>query len=451
MKQYEKYKDSGIEWIGEIPQSWVVTFLKRYSSNITDGSHHSPRTELEGRNYVSVKDVDYFGNIDLINCKKISEEDFNHLVVNGCQPDYGDVLLTKDGTIGRAAVVETNNDFVVLSSLGIIKPNKNKLDSRFLRYFIISGINVEQMFSMIAGAALTRLTIDKIKHLLFTLPSLEEQNQIGKYLDHQTKLIDQLITKKENLVQLLQEQRQAIINEAVTKGLDPNVKMKDSGIEWLGEIPEEWEVKRVNHISEEMISGPFGSSLKKEFYVKKGYKIYGQEQVIKNDFGYGDYYISEEKFKELRRCEIFSGDVLISCVGTFGKIALVPDNFEKGIINPRLVKITPDKSKINPKYFLILLRSKITYSQLESMNRGGVMGVINLGILSQLRFPIPKIEIQDKIIDFVEKRINKFEAIDVLLNSQIKKLKEYRQSVISEAVTGKVDVRDWQPTNKAAV
>ena len=127
---------------------------------------------------------------------------------------------------------------------------------------------------------------------------------------------------------------------------------KNSGVEWIGEIPSHWEMKKVSYLSKEMISGPFGSSLKKEFYTKSGYKIYGQEQVIKDDFSYGDYYISEEKFNELKRCEIKSGDILISCVGTFGKISMVPNEFEKGIINPRLLKVSPNDSILS-EYFLV--------------------------------------------------------------------------------------------------
>lgn len=212
-------KDSGIEWLGEIPEEWEVTYLKRFCQKITDGSHHSPATQLEGRNYVSVKDVDQFGNIDLINCKKIDQDDFDSLVRNGCQPMYRDVLLTKDGTIGRAAVVE-NNDFVILSSLGLITPKTDKLNPYYLRYFLISSLNVKQMFSMIAGAALTRLTIDKINHLIITCPSLEEQYIVVKYLNDRTSKIENTITRIEVQIEKLKQYRQSLISEAVTGKID---------------------------------------------------------------------------------------------------------------------------------------------------------------------------------------------------------------------------------------
>ncbi len=239
---------------------------------------------------------------------------------------------------------------------------------------------------------------------------------------------------------MLKEQRQSIINRAVTKGLKPEVRMKNSGMNWIGEIPEHWYLKKVSYLSKGMISGPFGSSLKKEYYTKTGFKIYGQEQVISDDFSFGDYYISEDKFNELKRCEIFKDDVLISCVGTFGKISLVPEKFERGIINPRLLKLTPNEL-IVPKYFLILLRSEISFSQLESLSRGGTMDIINLEILKQIEFPLPPIDEQHQITDYLDKKTSKIDKQVDLENRKIDLLKEYRQSLISEVVTGKIDVR----------
>lgn len=215
-----KMKDSGIEWLGEVPGHWSVSFLKRFCLKITDGAHFSPKTEFEGRNYISVKDVDEFGNIDLINCKKISQADFDDLVRNGCQPAKKDVLLTKDGTIGRAAVVKDENDFVALSSLGIITPDERKLDSDYLRFFLISGINVEQMFSLIAGAALTRLTIEKMKHLVITIPPINEQREIISRLEIKVVGFDNSIEKISIQIEKLKEYRQTIISEAVTGKID---------------------------------------------------------------------------------------------------------------------------------------------------------------------------------------------------------------------------------------
>ena len=211
-----KMKDSGVEWIGEIPEGWTITLLKRFCHKITDGSHHSPQTQFEGRNYISVKDVDSDGNINLINCKKINEKDFKELVRNGSQPKINDILLTKDGTIGRAAIVDKNNDFVALSSLGIITPDLKLVLPQYLSLYLTSEINVSQMFSLIAGSALTRLTIEKINNLITIIPPLNEQFNIINYVKPLVTKIATAISLKEQEIEKLKEYKATLINSAVT-------------------------------------------------------------------------------------------------------------------------------------------------------------------------------------------------------------------------------------------
>jgi type I restriction enzyme S subunit len=211
-----KLKDSGVEWIGEIPEGWTITLLKRFCHKITDGSHHSPQTQFEGRNYISVKDVDSDGNINLINCKKINEKDFKELVRNGSQPKINDILLTKDGTIGRAAIVDKNNDFVALSSLGIITPDLKLVLPQYLSLYLTSEINVSQMFSLIAGSALTRLTIEKINNLITIIPPLNEQFNIINYVKPLVTKIATAISLKEQEIEKLKEYKATLINSAVT-------------------------------------------------------------------------------------------------------------------------------------------------------------------------------------------------------------------------------------------
>jgi type I restriction enzyme, S subunit len=209
-----KMKDSGIEWLGEVPAHWDVSFVKRFSQ-ITDGSHFSPQTQDIGLPYVSVKDVG-INQIDLANCKRISEDDFNVLIKNGCMPKVGDVLLTKDGTIGRAAVVyQTYAPFVVLSSLGIISPG-HKILPDYLYFYLISGINIDQMYSLIHGSALTRLTIEKISSLIIAIPSFEEQILITKHISEGIKTLNSKIAKTQKLIDLLSEYRTSLISEVVT-------------------------------------------------------------------------------------------------------------------------------------------------------------------------------------------------------------------------------------------
>lgn len=149
-------------------------------------------------------------------------------------------------------------------------------------------------------------------------------------------------------------------------------------------------------------AGPFGSSLKKEYYVESGYKIYGQEQVIAEDPNYGDYYIDEEKYRQLENCAVKAGDVLISLVGTYGKLLIMPNCFEPGIINPRLMKITFDKSKVNPFYFKHFFQSESLKRALADNTHGGTMDILNLGIVRKIAMPLPPVELQNEFVAFTE-------------------------------------------------
>lgn len=185
--------------------------------------------------------------------------------------------------------------------------------------------------------------------------------------------------------------------------------IKSRFIEMFGDPvqnPMGWEVYTVEECATKepnsLKAGPFGSSLKKEFYVETGYKIYGQEQVISGDANFGDYYIDEKKFNELKSCEVKANDVLISLVGTYGKLLIIPQEFQKGIINPRLLKITFDKSKIDTVFFKYFFASDSLQKKLTDNTHGGTMGILNLGIVRKIKIPVPPLSLQNDFASFVQ-------------------------------------------------
>ena len=193
-----------------------------------------------------------------------------------------------------------------------------------------------------------------------------------------------------------------------------------------------------------MKAGPFGSSLTKDMYVSSGYKIYGQEQVIPGDFSIGDYYISEDKYAELRQYAVKAGDILISCVGTFGKIAVFPKDAQEGVINPRLIKVSPTEV-ILPEFLELVLRSQVAFEQMTLFSRGGTMDVVNIGILSEIRVTVPPILEQKSLLSEVNIRVEQYDHLVNKAENTISLLKERRTALISAAVTGKIDLRGWTP------
>ena len=181
-------------------------------------------------------------------------------------------------------------------------------------------------------------------------------------------------------------------------------------------------------------AGPFGSSLKKEFYVKKGYKIYGQEQVIKDDMSFGNYYIDEKKYKELENCKVKTGDILISLVGTYGKISVIPHVFEEGIINPRLMKITPDEKIIRPDFLKILLQGSASIIQMKNQSRGGTMDIVNVGIMRKIKLPVPPIALQTQFSE----RVAIIEQQKAIAHASLEKSEQLFNSLLQKAFKGEL-------------
>lgn len=210
-------KDSGIEWIGEIPKDWTVIKLK-HLCKITDGTHFSPQTTDVGKPYITVSNVAN-SRIDIQGALTISEEDFETLVKQGCQPKIGDVLLSKDGTVGRTAVVVDDNAFVCLSSLGILSPC-NHLDSFFLKYMLDSVLLQDQMIQAMAGSALRRITISKIKDFFILFPSKFEQITVANYLDTQCSEIDATAEDIQKEISLLEDYKKSLIYNVISNGIN---------------------------------------------------------------------------------------------------------------------------------------------------------------------------------------------------------------------------------------
>lgn len=212
-------KPSGIEWLDDIPAHWEVSAIKRFADKITDGAHISPETENGIYHFVSTKDVGD-DSIDFENCLRTSEASFEYMVKTGCRPLVGDVLFSKDGTIGRTVVVRDDRDFVVASSLIIIRPTKSALDSNFLNCLCQSSVVSSQVESFVKGAGLPRLSIQNLLRVIGCFPPLAEQKAIATFLGQELSKFDTLTAEAQRAIDLLQERRTALISAAVTGQID---------------------------------------------------------------------------------------------------------------------------------------------------------------------------------------------------------------------------------------
>ena len=293
------------------------------------------------------------------------------------------VLVAGNGDLN---VKYYNGKFDAYQRTYIIEDNgSGKLYLPYLYYFMDSYI--EELRKLSIGGVIKYIKLGNLTEALIELPPINTQKEIVNNLAKAKRLMLDRKTELDRLDDLIKARFVEMFGNPISnpKG-------------WATPLIEDVVAKEKNALK----AGPFGSALKKEYYVNSGYKIYGQEQVIREDPSFGDYYISEEKFKQLENCAVQAGDVLISLVGTYGKLLIMPEQFQPGIINPRLMKITFDRTKVNPYYFKYYFQSEALKMALADNTHGGTMDILNLGIVRKLKMPLPPLKLQNDFNVFIK-------------------------------------------------
>lgn len=440
MRKYDSYKDSGIDWIGNIPTNWTTSKLKYHTKKIIDGAHFTPTYIEKGYGAIPFLRVTDLHNkeIDTQNIKYIPREEHEELIKR-CHPQKGDLLLSKNGTIGLMKIIDWDWEFSIFVSLCLIKFETELINSFFF-YFFESNIVDRQLFESSQKTSVTNLHLEKIKELRLTLPPVEEQTQIANYLDQKTTQIDDLISKKEKLIQLLEEERIAIINQAVTKGLNPEAPMKDSGIEWLGEIPEHWEATRLKFLLKEPLKYGANEPATEDNPDNPRY-------IRITDFGKNGK-LRSDTFKSLPMDKaegylLKQGDILFARSGaTVGKTFLF-DNYEgDACFAGYLIKANCNSEILNYRFLYFFTKSSHYESWKESTSQQATIENIGADKYNQLKLAIPPILEQEKIVNHLLEEETSIEKLIEKVSKEIELLKEYKTTLISEVVTGKVDVRE---------
>ena len=441
MKRYPAYKDSGVEWIGEIPEHWKLSPLT-YLSKMIVPMRDKPK-DLNG-------DIPWL-RIEDFNGKQVSESKTGQGVSRDTV-DYMNLKVFPTGTVlcscscnmGITAIVKnplvTNQTFI-----GIVPGTK--LNSGFTYYLMQAASQFLNAIS--TGAIQTYLSRNEFERLRIPLPPTVEQITIDQYLDNKTTLIDTLIAKKQRQIELLQEQRAAIINQAVTKGLDPSVPMKESEIPWLGEVPEQWKppIKfslLADSSKHSFVNGPFGSDLLTSELQDKGVPV-----IYIRDIKHGMYFresksfVTRDKALSLDFCRVDPNDLLIAKVGDPpGTAALYPIDEPPGIVTQDVVRIRLNPKFVIPNYMVFLLNSHYGKALIEQITVQSTRGRFGLGNLKNSRLVLPPIKEQAQIVEFLSRESSRITRTESVNRQSIKLLQEYRTTLISEVVTGKIDVRE---------
>lgn len=444
---YPEYKDSGVKWLGLIPVEWELWKLNHAFDEIGSGTTPpSGSDEWYGGEIPWVTTGELRETTIVSTTKNITLETTRKFPTLRKYPIGSIAIAMYGATIGRLGILgieaTTNQACCVLTKSDVV-------NNKYLYYWLQAFR--KDIVNLASGGGQPNINQEVVASLKVSSPDLFCQNKIANFLDHETAKIDTLIEKQQQLIKLLKEKRQAVISHAVTKGLNPDAPMRDSGVEWLGEVPEHWVATRLKYMksddSNSFVDGPFGSNLKSEHFIDEG-DVY----VIESNFATtglidtkGLKKISKSHFEIIKRSSTKGGDIIIAKIGArYGSSSILPDLDKDAVVSGNSLKLTVNDELLDVEYANELLR---VLKENDAMDDGvniTAQPALSLGGLNNLPFLKLPLDEQIEIMLYVNRMKTTFD--DLILNAEtfIRLAHERRTALISAAVTGKIDVRDWQ-------
>ncbi|HHF3126168.1 TPA: restriction endonuclease subunit S [Vibrio alginolyticus] len=430
MPKYASYIDSGIPLIGKIPEFWKVNRLKVcLKRKITDGPHETPLFLEDGVPFLSVDGIQD-GNLLFEGCRFVSKE-AHEQYSKKCLVEKNDILMGKAASTGKIARVKVDFPFSIWSPLALIKINPKIASPKFVEYALKSESSQIQIDHLCTSNTQKNISMDDIPKIRLCLPPIIEQMAIAEFLDKRTTQIDEAIKIKEQQIGLLKERKQIVIQRAVTQGLDQNVPMKDSKIDWIGNIPEHWEVKRAKYIFNE---------------VDERSKT-GDEELLSVSHMTGVTPRSEKNVN-MFLAEDYSGSKLcrendlvinimwawMGALGVSSQVGIVSPSY--GVFRQKV------KNTFNPIYLEYLLKSTKYIEYYNKVSTGLHSSRLRFygHMLFAMKMGYPPIDEQNKIISYLDEQTKLIDEAVKVQDEQIVKLTEFKTSLIHDAVTGKIKV-----------
>ncbi|MBF2720043.1 restriction endonuclease subunit S [Psychrobacter sp. NG254] len=442
-QQYEEYKDSGVEWLGQVPSEWSVSPLKLYlntrkgvafkSADFTDiGIRVVKASDIKDKT-IRQSEVFLPSSFSEIYPKSVLKEGEIIISTVGSTPDV------KNSAVGQIGILPFELDGSLLNqNTVVLSPKNNVLSNLFLFYLIQTDVYREHLDLNAHGTAnQASLNISDILNFTFARPTIQDQAQIANFLDHETAQIDTLIEKQQTLIQLLKEKRQAVISHAVTKGLNPDATMKDSDVEWLGEVPEHWEVKGIKRLSEIKRGASPRPIADQKYFDDEGEYAWTRIADVSRAGMYLD--TTTQRLSDLGASlsvKLEAGELFLSIAGTVGKPCIT---ISKACIHDGFVYFPT--LKINNKFLFYIFEAGQAYLGLGKM---GTQLNLNTETVGGIEIGLPPKKEIEAIIKYIEDEKARFNHLIYKAEQAIQLMQERRTALISAAVTGKIDVRGWR-------
>lgn len=432
--RYPAYKNSGIKWLGEVPEHWEMRRLGFYFE--------------ERREKVSDKDFEALsvtknGIVPQLETAAKTDDNDNRKKV--CAGDF--VINSRSDRKGSGGLSDRDGSVSLINT--VLAPCR-EIQGPFAHHLLRSVDFQEEFYRWGKGivADLWSTNFSEMRNILLAVPSPGEQSAIAIFLDRETGKIDALVAEQEKLIGLLKEKRQAVISHAVTKGLDPSVPMKDSGIPWLGKVPVHWQVLPLGKVTIDKCDGPFGSGLKSEHYSDEGVRIIRLQNIRANGFDDTDTaFISLEYHLRVLGGghDVRPGDVLIAGLGdgrnTVGRACVAPTGIEPAMVKADCFRFRLDCTRVQSEFVAVQLTAG-SVADAGVMSSGSTRSRIPLSVMASRKIALPPLPEQSAIAAFLDEQTAKFDTLTAEAQRAIGLLKEHRSALISATVTGKIDVRD---------
>ena len=436
LKSYPSYKPSGVEWLGDVPAHWDVAAVKRHYSiqlgKMLQNFPHSPK-DVEVP-YLKAQHVQWFSvrttDVPAMWASPYEMEQFGIRA--------GDLLVCEGGEGGRCGLVEeVSPGYIIQNALHRVRALGTGRNDYLL--YVMSSISRAGWFDAINNkATIAHFTVEKFGSLRIPIPPLAEQAAIVRYLDHTDGRIVRYLHSRERLIELLKEYRQAVIHEAVTRGLDPDVPLKPSGVAWLGDVPAHWEVRRLKQVCSR--SSLYGANIAATYYQETGVRFLRTTDITdEGELREGGVFLPQEL---VGNYVLEDGDILISRSGTVGRSFLYQSHLhELCAYAGYLVRFVPDISVL-PKYIFLFTKTQAFEGFVRTMSISSTIENVNADKYANAHLPIPPLAEQAAIAAYLDKQTAAIDAAITRARREIDLLSEYRTRLIADVVTGQVDVRE---------
>lgn len=442
LPRYGEYKDSGIEWLGKIPAHWTAMRLRQVTKlnpSKQETSHFDRATEVS---FLPMEAIGDDGSLSLERTRPIGEVETGYTYFRD-----GDVSLAKITPCfenGKGAIMSGLTEGVGFGTTELIvaRPHVGRISSAYLhRVFTSWPFRRMGEAAMYGAGGQKRVPDDFVRNFVIGMPPLEEQTAITAFLDRETAKIDALIAEQEKLIALLAEKRQATISHAVTKGLNPNAPMKDSGVAWLGEVPEHWNVRPLKSLAK-IGNGSTPNRDNPDYWADEGFPWLNSSVVNQEEVTEAERFVTEKALSECHLPIISPPAILVGITGQGKTRGMATQLQFIATVNQHLAYVKPDVEQLTLTFLLRCLESAYDHLRTESEGAGSTKGAITCDQLGRLRVPVPRVNEQEKIVSFLEMAVAKLDNLEADAIRAITLLKERRSALITAAVTGQIDVRN---------